>query len=216
MTLTVGDENTADMVHARLRDAILSGKYRPNQRLIEVDLANEIGVSRTPVREALLRLRHDGLVGQRKGWIVRDLDSREVLDYLEARAALEGVTAGLAAKRITREELDQLHALVHQMETSDLNQREYSALNSRFHALITSAGGNKVLSALARNTDINYWTFSTPIVFSAAEDHRVDRDHRELVAALEAGDAELAARLAREHVNATASILARALGLASH
>ncbi|MFT4050637.1 MAG: GntR family transcriptional regulator [Microbacterium sp.] len=215
MVLTVGDENTADIVHTRLRDAILSGKFRPNQRLVEVDLAEELGVSRTPVREALLRLRHDGLVGQRKGWIVRDLDSSEVLEYLEARAALESVTAGLAAQRITREQLAQLRDLVTQMEAPGLNRREINALNSRFHALIASAGGNKVLEAFAHNTDINYWTFSTPIVFTEAEDRRVNLDHSKLIDALEAGEADLAARLAREHVDATASVIARSLGLAS-
>lgn len=209
----ISPEHAADQVHARLRDAILSGEMRPNHRLVEVELAEELGVSRTPVREALLRLRHEGLVLQRKGWVVRDRDPHEVLEYLEARAALESVTAGLAAGRITSEQLRELHELLDAMSERSRSRREINTLNSRFHALITEAAGNSVLTTFARNTDINYWTFTTPIVFSEADDRRVEDDHRRLVAALENHDAKEAEHIARAHVEATADIIARSLGL---
>lgn len=206
-------EHAADQVHVRLRDAILSGEMRPNHRLVEVDLAAELGVSRTPVREALLRLRHEGLVVRRKGWVVRDHDPAEVLEYLEARAALESVTAGLAATRITEEQLKQLRELLDAMSDRTRSRREINTLNSHFHAIVTEAAGNSVLTTFARNTDINYWTFTTPIVFTEADDQRVDDEHRTLLDALEQGDADAAEKVAKTHVLATAGIIARSLGL---
>ncbi|MFT4215505.1 MAG: GntR family transcriptional regulator [Microbacterium sp.] len=191
-------------MQTRLRDAILSGEMRPNQRIVEADLAEDLGVSRTPVREALLRRRHDGLVAQRKGRIVRDHDSAEVLEHLEARAALESVTAGFAAERISDETLGRLR---------ELSRREVNALNSQFHRLIAEAGGDPVLAAFARDTDINYWTFTTPIIFTADDERHVDNGHRALLDALQRHDAEAAATIAREHVMGTAQIIARSLGL---
>lgn len=206
-------ENAADQVHSQLRDAILSGELRPNHRLVEVTLADELGVSRTPVREALLRLRQEGLVIQSHGWLVRDHDPAEVLEYLEARAALESVTARLAAKRIDESQLATLRELLDAMEDRTRSRREINSLNSRFHALISEAGGNVVLTKFARGTDINYWTFTTPVVFTEADDRRVDDDHRALLEALERRDANAAESIARAHVEATAGIIARSLGL---
>lgn len=211
--IATSTENAADQVHSQLRDAILSGELRPNHRLVEVTLAEELGVSRTPVREALLRLRQEGLVIQSHGWLVRDHDPAEVLEYLEARAALESVTAGLAARRIDEEQLAQLRAILDDMEDRTRSRREVNSLNSRFHALIAEAGGNAVLTKFARGTDINYWTFTTPVVFSEADDRRVEADHRELLAALERRDSETAASIAHAHVQATADVIARSLGL---
>ena len=99
------------------------------------------------------------------------------------------------------------------MSELERSRREVNALNSRFHALITEAAGNAVLTTFARATDINYWTFTTPIVFTEADDHRVEDDHTQLLAALERRDAEQAATIARKHVQATAEIIARSLGL---
>lgn len=213
MTHTASAEHAADQVHAHLRDAILSGQMRPNHRLVEVDLAAELGVSRTPVREALLRLRHEGLVVRTKGWVVRDHDPAEVLEYLEARAALESMTAGLAAIRITEAQLDELRSVLAAMSEPDRSRRDINSLNSRFHALITEAAGNAVLTTFARATDINYWTFTTPIVFTEADDKRVEDEHTQLLDALVRRDREAAERVALVHVQRTAEIIARSLGL---
>lgn len=206
-------DNAADGAHARLRDAILSGALRPNLRLVETDLAAELGMSRTPVREALLRLRQEGLVSQDRGWVVRDHDPAEVLEYFEARAAVESAAACLAAQRIDPDSLAALHSLVEQMEDPELSRREINALNSTFHTTITAASGNSVLTGFARNTAINYWTFATPVVFTEADDQRVNAEHRALVSALESGDSARASQVAHDHVAATTAIIARALGI---
>lgn len=206
-------ENAAEATHTRLRDSILSGELRPRQRLVEVDLAELLGVSRTPVREALLRLRQEGLVSQKNGWFVRDLDPAEVLEFLEARALLESATAGLAAARRDDATIPRLRELLAQMDEPGISRVEINALNSRFHATITAASGNGVLTAFARSTDINYWNFATPVVFTEADDRQVSLDHHALVDAVERGDHAEASRIALEHVHRTAAILARSLGL---
>jgi GntR family transcriptional regulator, rspAB operon transcriptional repressor len=211
---TAGD-NAATAVHQRLRDGILSGEFRPNHRLVEEELAAELSVSRTPVREALLRLRQEGLVLQKRGWLVRDHAPEEILEYLEARGELEAVAARLAATRITAQQLDRLVALMEQME-GEPNRRLFNEINGEFHDLVTEAGGNPVLASFARSSKINYWTFSTPIRFTHDQDAVVDREHRELVAALRHGDAARAEKVAREHVRHTADIIAASLGLQKH
>ncbi|MFT4136433.1 GntR family transcriptional regulator [Microbacterium sp.] len=207
-----GTETSADFTHSRLRDSILSGDLRPNQRLIEEELAAELGVSRTPVREALLRLRQEGLVVRRKGWTVRDHHPAEVLEFLEARGELEAVTARLAATRIDKATLKELEDLVEQMARTE-DRQDVNTLNSRFHALIADASGNSLLARFTHGTDINYWSFSRPVLFSDADGAQVDADHRALLAALTAGDADEAERIARVHVARTARIVARSLGL---
>lgn len=206
-------ESASDVAYAHIRDLILSGDIRPNHRLVEEEIAAQVGVSRTPVREALLRLRQEGLVVQRKGWIVRDHDASEVLEFLEARAALEGETARLAATRILPDTLAELASLLTEMEANPSSRKEINTLNSRFHAIITEAGGNSLLTSFTRSTNINYWNFSTPIIFTEADDAMVNQEHRELYDALERRDGETAARIARGHVQRTAAILARSLGL---
>ena len=193
-----GGDNTADQVHEQIRDGILSGEYRPNQRLVEEELARNLQVSRTPVREALLRLQQQGLVHRDRGW--------------QARAEVESSAARLAASRISRDEVTRLEELIVSMER-ETNRRLINALNDEFHSVITQAARNHVLADLARATRINYWNFASPILFTQAQDEVVNSEHRQLAVALAGGDADLAASIARAHVSHTADIIAEALGL---
>src|SRR5579862_6008283 len=97
----VADERTLSIqTYDELRTAIVQGRIRPNQRLIETELAEEYGVSRTPVRESLQRLAAVGLiVAARRGWTVREHSLDEIREIYEVRAALEGYAARLAAER---------------------------------------------------------------------------------------------------------------------
>jgi len=205
-------DNAAAVVHQRVRDGILSGEFRPNHRLVEEELAAELNVSRTPVREALLRLRQEGLVLQNRGWLVRDHAPEEILEYLEARAELEAAAARLAAARITEAQVARLNELIVQME-GEPNRRLFNEINGEFHDLVTEAGGNRVLANFARSSKINYWTFATPVRFTPEQDAIVDAEHRALVAALQAGDGATAEQVARRHVAHTADIIATSLGL---
>jgi DNA-binding GntR family transcriptional regulator len=203
----------ADTVHERLRDAILSGELRPNMRLVEEELGSWLRVSRTPVREALLRLTQEGLVQRSRGWIVREHAPEEFLRILEARAAIEGAAAALAAEHITGEGLDELKSIVEQIDHSGTTRTELNELNKRFHSIVTAAGRNFLLEQFSQRTRISYWNFTIQNLVSA-EDNKVANDqHREIIARLEAGDAEGSERMVREHINRTRGILAEALNL---
>ena len=204
----------ADAVHEHLRKAILSAEYRPNYRLVEQDLSAQLNVSRTPVREALLRLKQEGLVVQRKGWIVRDHAPHEIIELLEARAEFESAAARLAARRITEDSLAQLLHLIERMEhTSSAARIEVNQLNDEFHSLITASAQNHVISDAARSTMINYWNFNSPVVFTEEDIRRVNDEHRALYAALAGGDGDAAGAIARTHVHGTADIITHALRL---
>lgn len=203
----------AEVVHERLREAILSAELRPNHRLVENDIADWLEVSRTPVREALFRLVQEGLVVQRKGWVVRDHTPAEILEVIEARAGVEAHAAFLAAGRITEAQLARMEELIVTMEDDSVSRLRLNELNNIFHDIVTDGAGNTVVAQMHRRTKIHYWNLNQPVVFTPADDEIVNTQHRQLVAALRAGDGETAAGIARRHVDNTARIIRDALGL---
>lgn len=131
-------------MYEKLRLAIVSGELRPNEPLIEADLAEKYGTSRTPVREGLQRLSADGLLVRRKrGWAVRELSASEVRENYEVRAVLEGLAARFAADRGTDEERQHIMTL-HQRRCAlvapDASTRV--STNRNFHEAIFSAAHN--------------------------------------------------------------------------
>ncbi|MBI2756542.1 MAG: GntR family transcriptional regulator [Chloroflexi bacterium] len=203
----------ADSVYARLRAAILSAELRPNRRLVEDDLADWLRVSRTPVREALLRLEQEGLVERDRGWIVRERNPTETRALVECRLAIEGYAARLAAARISQASLAELTTLADAMEESGLSRLEFNRLNEEFHRLITLAADNPMLANLHAQTKMNYWNLSVPVVFTPDVDRQVHEHHRSLLVALAAGDGSTAEQIARRHVQLTMDIVLEAVGL---
>lgn len=209
-------ENTrviADMVHTRLRDGILSAELRPGRRLVEDELAEWLNVSRTPVREALLRLEQEGLVERDRGWVVREYNPAETRARLECRLAIEGYAARLAATRRSEAQLQELHALADAMEQAGLARREFNRLNDRFHKVIIEAAANAALANLHAQTKMNYWDLSVPVIFTPDLDREIHADHRTLIEALASGDGDKAEALARLHVQRTIEVVLSALGL---
>ena len=103
-----------DVVFENLREAIVEGRLKPGQRLMEVQLAEQLGVSRTPVREAIRKLELEGLVVMlpRKGAYVANMSLKDLKDVLEIRASLEGLAASLAAERISDEDIKKLEFII--------------------------------------------------------------------------------------------------------
>lgn len=99
-----------EVIFDTLREAIIAGELKPGERLMEVKLAEKMGVSRTPVREAIRKLELEGLVEMlpRKGAHVAELSVKDIMDVLEVRATLDGLATALAAERITDEEIKKL------------------------------------------------------------------------------------------------------------
>lgn len=201
----------ADTVYTRLREAILSAELRPNRRLVEDELAEWLNVSRTPVREALLRLEQEGLVERNRGWVVRENNPSEIRARLECRLAIEGYAARLAADRRTDAELEELGQLASLMEEPGISRLEFNRLNDRFHKVLTEAAANPTLANLHAQTKINYWDLSVPVVFSPEVDRQVHEHHRALIVALRARDGDEAEQVARAHVQITLDIVLTAI-----
>lgn len=202
----VGDHQRPlrDVVCDAIRESIAGGAYRPGERLVEDRLADELGVSRNPVREALRALEVEGYVEliPRRGAVVADLSPAVVAEILEVRGALEALGARLAARRATPAQVRRLERL---LETSAQSVERGDVarlpdLNTRFHQLVLEMGGNRLLGdTMAPLRGRTQWIFSRTVEARARQSLA---EHRELAGAIAAGDEDRAAALAAAHVTA--------------
>ena len=144
-----------DVVFNTLRKAILRGELKPGERLMEIQLANKLGVSRTPIREAIRKLELEGLVVMvpRKGAHVAKITLQELNDVLEVRRGLEEMAITKACERITEEELDELEASAMRFEKllKSGEIMELAAEDVKFHDVIYNATCNRRLIQILNN-----------------------------------------------------------------
>lgn len=200
---STGPNNRTTEVYDQLRRAIVEGLIRPNERLIESDLAERLKVSRTPIRESLMRLAGDGLiVSHRRGWVVREHSPNEIREVYEVRAALEGFAASLAAERATDVELQQIQA-IHQLYIDSVRQStrgQMVAHNDDFHEAVLAAAHNQLLSDRVHGNSQYYFMHRIAGFLSDEEVRSSIEGHDELVKALLARDPVLAEKVARANV----------------
>jgi DNA-binding GntR family transcriptional regulator len=209
-------ENTrviADMVYARLRDAILNAELHPNRRLVEDELADWLNTSRTPIREALLCLEKDGLVERNNGWIVREHSPAEIQARLECRLITEGYAARLAAARRSEAHLQGLSALAGAMEKPGISGSEFNQINDDFHRIIFEAAQNPTLTHLHSQTKMNYWGLGVPVIFGPEVKRKINEHHRTLIDALTRGDGDQAEAISRAHIQLKIEIILKSLGM---
>ncbi len=204
-------ERLVDLVYESIRTAILRNVLGPGQRMSVPELARQLGVSRSPVREAVVRLERDGLVQStpHRGAVVTQPDSEQLRELYEVREALEGFTANLAASRLDPSEIEGLRSLLRAhraaLEAGDLDR--YVGTDLEFHALVRQASKNRRLIQLHQTLEAQirvalYATASQPGNMELAH-----REHVELFATLEAGDPVLAEERARLHVSRVRGLL---------
>ena len=202
---------SSERVYRRLREMILSGELPPQTRLVEVHFAEEFGVSRTPVREALKRLTAEKLVyaDSVRGLVVRQPDPDEVEDVYIVREALEVVAARLAARRITPDEVRRLAAILESMrEAVEIGRTDVIvSANIAFHDVIYRAAGNDTLFRLARDLSDFVRRFSAEAFSHPERAKDVVDEHERILAALEARDPEAAAKASSAHLQAASSYL---------
>jgi len=202
----------------RLREMILRGELVPGQRLAEAPVAEQLGVSRTPVRQALPLLAQEGLLIEHgtRGYVVRAFTPRDVLDAIDIRGVLEGMAARRvaeqgASKAFIRELRTCLHAgdeLLRKRRLEENDEAPYAEMNARFHGLIQHEAGSVILSeALERNNRV---PFAGPqaLAFDRTNLERMyevlfqaHRQHHAIVEALEHGESGRVEALMREHAN---------------
>ena len=193
-----------ELVYLELKHKILTGEIKARTRLMEIDLAERMNVSRTPIREAIRELATDGLVviEPRRGAYVSDISAQNMLDIFEVREDLEGLAAGLAAQRITEEEklaLGKMHRL-YEMAVEARDKEEIVEYDEKFHNFIVRCSRNNVLIELSRQVQdlsmrFRYLYYDDGTVFE-----RIPKEHKHIMEAIVAGDAEKARREAEAHI----------------
>ncbi|SDF95054.1 DNA-binding transcriptional regulator, GntR family [Alloyangia pacifica] len=207
-----GSKLLAANVHDILRQKILTLEFKPGTRLIEDEISETLGVGRTPVREALLRLQGEGFVAREKGWVVDEIDPADAPMLFESRIAIEGYATRLAAKRRPYTLIATLRGLAEKMSNfSGLSRAELNALDREFHRLIVEASGNAFFIEMHERTQYNYWNLRLPILFTREQVEASNAQHLGIIDAIEAQDDQLAEELARAHIATTMTIVQDAL-----
>jgi DNA-binding GntR family transcriptional regulator len=196
------NQSRSEFVFARLRDAIWEGSFTGGERIPEEEIAHLLGVSRTPVREALRRLQERGLitVGAGRSLVVAELSQSQVLELYAMREILEGSAARFAARHANDAEIDLLNRVLDELEKHGEDARALISLNRRFHRTICEAAHNRYLiqtldgmhDALAL---LHSNTFRVPNRRTLS-----DTEHRRIVQAIARRDADEAEQAARDHV----------------
>jgi len=193
-----------ERVHEHLREEILANRLPPGSVLGEVALAESLGVSRGPIREALGRLAAEGLVTvrPRRGAVVSALTAREFLEAYRVREALEALGIGLAVPRLTREEFGRLQELVDEQarHVERGNVDAFFQANAAFHELIVDGSGNETLKEMYRQLVSHMGRYRMRSLALRGSLRRSVIEHRAILRAVKAGDADKAVHLLSEHI----------------
>jgi DNA-binding GntR family transcriptional regulator len=197
-----------DLAYQALRDAIFSGEFGQGSRLNQDELARRLGVSRAPIRDALNRLEAEGLVrtlSRAGGVVVAEISEQEMVDIYELRAILDRASARLACERMSDEDLVRLHTVIEETEraTKAKDLRAIVEGHAAFHELVYRAAGNAELLRVAHNLWDRSRRFRMMALSNEENARRGIEQHRAILDALLARDAERAVALAEEHNQST-------------
>ena len=193
-----------EIVYEELKLQILTGKIEPGTRMMEIELAEEMGVSRTPIREAIRKLEKEGLVTiePRKGAYASDVSTEDMVEILEVRQIMEGLAAELAASRVQEVQLDHLreaeeryNKAVASGDTADMIKYD-----SQFHKLIVEASNNKTLMQLIEPLQEMALRFRYLYYHDLSRAMNMPHEHDEIIDAIAAGNAEEAKIVASMHI----------------
>ena len=189
-----------------IRDGILNGTYKEQEELREVALGKELGVSRTPVREALRQLELEGLVTiiPNKGAYVTGITDKDIQDIYEMRFMLEGLCARWATEHITEEQLEELEEIIFLSEfharRDSSGAQQVTDLDGKFHMVLYEASQSRILSHVL--TDFHRYSLMARRSSMVSEERarKSIREHKQILRAIRDKDADLAEQLANEHV----------------
>ena len=187
--------------YQKLRDALRSGALKPGERIMEVPIAKQLSVSRTPVRDAIRRLEAEGLLAHepRAGLVVASLDRRAVGELYEMREVLEGTAARLFTRHASEVEVEHLLELV-AMEKALRSGEELAAHNQRFHAHIHRGAHNRYLEKALQAVNSSLWLLGKSQMLLQHRAKSALSEHEELAKAIRKRDPDLAESVARRHV----------------
>lgn len=201
-----------DVVFNTLRQAILQGELKPGERLMEVQLANKLGVSRTPIREAIRKLELEGLVLMipRKGAEVADITEKSLMDVLEVRKALEELAVQLCCDKITGKEIEELHRAADDfrriLKTSD-DVTEIAEADVRFHDIIYLATGNQKLIQILNNLREQMYRYRVECIKRKESHPILIAEHEEIIRRIENKEKKEAADIVCRHIDNQAEVV---------
>ena len=204
-----------EVIFDTLREAIITGELKPGERLMEVKLADKMGVSRTPVREAIRMLELEGLVDMlpRKGAHVAELSDKDKMDVLEVRAAMDSLATRLAAERISDEEIKELK----QIQTQFVSYTEKENLQGtikkdvEFHELIYRASRNDRLLQISNNLREQIQRFRVIYLKDYSSAGNLIKEHEDICNAISARNTEMAQKYAQVHINNQEKVITKAI-----
>lgn len=194
-----------DVVFNTLRKAILTGSLKPGERLMEVHLANKLGVSRTPIREAIRKLELEGLVVMipRRGAEVAQITEKSLNDVLEVRKALDALSVELACERITEEEIAELKTACEEFEqaTKGKDASVIAKADVKLHDIIVQATGNQRLLQLVNNLSEQMYRYRFVYIKDESQHEKLIEEHKEIYESILTRDKERASAAARLHID---------------
>ncbi len=201
------DHSLRGKVFAKLREDILSGVYKEHDELREVVLGEELGVSRTPVREALRQLELEGLVKivPNKGAYVTGISPKDVKDIYKIRSMLEGLCVRWATEHITEAQMTELEEVVllsefYMKKKPEERAEQISSLDGKFHQILYEASDSRILEHVLSDFHKYVKMARTISVGSKERAEKSIEEHKEILEAIRKRDAVLAERLSNQHV----------------
>lgn len=203
----MGDEflPLRDVVFNTLRQAILTGELKPGERLMEIHLANRLGVSRTPIREAIRKLELEGLVTMipRRGAEVAQITEKSLQEVMEVRRAMDALCVELACERITEEALAELKQACEDFEkaTATKDPKKIAQADVVLHDIIVQATGNRRLVQLVNNLSEQMYRYRFEYIKDESKHQRLIEEHRVIYESILHKDKETASKTAKLHID---------------
>lgn len=193
-----------EVIFKTLREAIIVGELKPGERLMEVQLAEKMGVSRTPVREAIRKLELEGLVTMipRRGAHVADLSPKDIIDVLEVRGALDGLATALSSVRMKEEQIKELKQVNKQFAAYVEKENLQGTIKKdvEFHEIIYRSSGNDKLIQIISNLREQVHRFRVVYLKDYSSPKDIAREHLEIIDAISSRDPDAALNAAKRHI----------------
>ena len=197
--------NLRDQIYDILKRRIVLRQIESGKKINEEDLAKSLGVSRTPIRETLLRLEHEGIVKiiPRRGAFVVSQTKEKVMDLFEVREVLEGLVARLATKNMHHERLDRLKICLEKISSGNGDNNrllKYTPADVEFHATLLEAADNELLKSMMESVNVHLQMVRLRTVALPGRPQQTVKEHYEILEAIEKKNSSLAEKLMRKHV----------------
>lgn len=204
--MRITSDELSKQAYKKVKQMIISKKLEPGQKIVQEQLADKLGISRTPLRAALQMLEAESLIESipRRGVVVRQFSDDEIIEIYDCRIALEGTAVRLFAEKASQNEIDRLHKLLSDFDKGTISARQYQKADSEFHDMIIKNCGNGFLYDLFQKGNLLLCIDMIGLVRSPEE---TLPEHLNIISAIHKRDADLAEKLIKEHLEKSKQLI---------